>query len=254
MRICIMCDSLAAGKGGAERVAARLCNELADEGHEVWVAYKETGRPPAYTIDAAVGQIPYSVGKGWEVRLRKVLEELELDICQIFYFNRRLFKYLRSCPKDVSITLQECTTPDRIIRNWRVGTKLSETGARWEREIALSCASRIRFTRHEFVDSVPSDIQAKVSVFFNSYERHNLVANVGIPGGDGLYRVIFIGGMKANKNLLFFLEAFSQLKELHDRWVIDVFGTIPSSWQGGYADKVMDFIEERALDDNVFFH
>lgn len=251
MRIAVFCESLNAGKGGAERVAASLANLLAARGHAVWVVCKETGEGDAYRIDPEVGRITYRTRRGWQQVVKMRLQQHRIEVCHLFYFNRRILKFLECCPPGVSVTLQECTTPTRIVDNWRKGLFMSRLEAMWERHALFSQVARIRFTRQEFVGSVPPCIRTKVQAFPNAFEAHDAVGEAGEPGADGRYHLAFINPKKEHKRFSHVLRAFASLGRGYEDWVLDAYGSVHESL---VFDEIRAVMEALSLEGRVRFH
>lgn len=252
MRIGIFCESLSAGKGGAERVAASLCNMLVEAGHTVFIVYRKRDAGPAYTLDSAVHQFTYLANGNWIKEVKQFFIESEVDLIHIFYFNRRLIKYLQCCPTGIKITVQECTTPTRIIENWKRNLNdMSFAKANWERELSLSIPHGIRFTRANFLPSVPMFMHNKVSVFYNSFDEHKCLGSPDKKHADGKWHIIFLNAHKENKDFVELLDAFSELNDFHEEWVIDVYGL--ASDTHSYFNFVRNHVSEKNLNNNVFF-
>lgn len=246
LTLTIMSDSLAAGKGGAERVSSELANEMARRGHRVYVCYKNTGHP-AYPLTEGVIPLPYTSSK----KLREALIALSPDLFFAFYFNRELLRYRKLVfGTGIPFGMQECTNPQRLEQtNW-IEKKAPKTRFEIravEREAVAASAQAIRLVMPEYADSFPDYIQDSLAAFPNPSFVHETRAH---QEPQGRYSIINIGGMKKNKNFITLLKAFHQIADEFPLWDIRVFG---NTLEGPQPHKleIKDYIEEHSLQERI---
>ena len=244
LKLVIVCESLAQGKGGAERVALEMANAMSQKGHRVYIAYADHG-PPAYPRGEGLTLLPF---KSLEDLKHHVLH-IDPDVYFVFYFNRSLIKYY-SVVHGTSIPfgMQECTNPERLINvSWPRGSKQEMHPIRcsWERELVASAAHRIRLVMPRYVDSFPDYIKRSARGFANpAFPQDSLSL------GGGKKVIINIGGMKQNKNLITLLKAFEPLAKANPDWVLKVYGKTAEGPQP-HKVAIREFIAEHALENQV---
>lgn len=254
-RLGIFIESFSRGKGGAEKIAASIANEFVKKFEAVFIICQADGEL-SYSLDPGVTVVTYELNIGWELKLKNKIQLLNLDLLHIFYFNRRLINFFKVIPENVCVTVQECTTPKRLIDNWlRLMPVKDRILAKLERESLLGCVHGVRFTREDFVTSIPEFIRKKSVAFYNGYEYHSYRAEVDKPVNNK-YKIIFISGMKANKNIKIFLQAFNKIKLDFPSWDVDVYGHIPATISGkkGFVDEVCGLIESLGLTERINIH
>jgi glycosyltransferase involved in cell wall biosynthesis len=247
LKILFVCDSLAGGKGGAERVAIEVANAMSERGHQIYMAYSNTGRP-AYQAANGIVLLPYTSLK----TLGSKVLEVDPDVFFVFYFNRSLIKFY-SLIHDTNIPfcMQECTNPNRLlINNWRLGAEIGAEMANWEREIIGSAAAKIRLTMPDYISSFPDYVRPSVLAFPNPAFPQQRIAT---PADDLAVRKIIlnIGGMKKNKNLIALLHAFARIAPTFPDWDIKVLGKVAEK-RDVHQQEILDFIRSNnGLGDRV---
>lgn len=253
MKIFIFLNSLAApSKGGAERVASNLANEMIRRNHQVFIGYEKNIYGPSYPLDSKIRH--YACKRRDATSYYKdVLDNLSPDVFHVFYYNRlllNLFKVINET--NIPFTIQECTIPERLIKNnWRLGKNISVSIAAWEREIISSRACRIRATHEEFQKTYPSYLVPQIIPFPNPIEKNIQFGEESNINSDSK-RIIFISGAKPHKNLLYLLKVFAKFHDDYPNWFIDVFGSIPSN--SAYLNILYEFIDKHKIGNKVIFH
>lgn len=243
--IFIQCDSLALGKGGAERVAAEVAGEMSRRGHLVYLGYCSSG-PPAYVPHEKVVLVPYSSLEN----LRHLVCDITPDIYFVFYFNRALIDYYSVIyGTSIPFGMQECTNPKRLCENNWKAPGINRWHAIWEREIIASAAARIRLTMGGYADSFPEYIRHNVRTFPNPTFAQAVLAHPGDESGQRK-SIINVNGFKANKNLITLVRAFARVADRYPDWDLKIFG---KSAEGNEPHKVevFDFIKEQQLQDRI---
>ena len=137
LKIVLQCRSLGVGKGGVERVATEMANEMVERGHEIHIGYRDNGSP-AYYVDENINLIPYTdIDK-----FRTDVREINPDVFFAFYVNHLLIEdYSIVHGTKIPFAIQECSNPTRICQNnWKTEDGIYGK-AYWEREVVASAAS-----------------------------------------------------------------------------------------------------------------
>lgn len=244
LRIVLLVNSLAVGKGGAEKVAVNLANEMQRRGHFVYVAYQNLGAP-AYKINDEITLITFD-----KIReIRKYLIKLNPDVFFAFYFNRQLVNYYYLVyGTGIPFGMQECTNPDRLINNnWGAG-KIDPITAAWERELVASGAARIRLVMPSYTNSFPRYINNSIRAFSNPcFNNAEIKNNSKIISNRK--SIVMVNGFKSNKNFLTLLEAFNGLHFEYPAWVLKVIGH--NNGDEPHKKKIRSYIAQNALQDKV---
>ncbi|SEH08281.1 glycosyltransferase [Candidatus Venteria ishoeyi] len=171
LRLILLSDSLALGKGGAEKISVELANSMAARGHIVYLIYQNKGKP-AYIPNKDVKLFSY---ENIDNSLRKKLLAIDPDVFFVFYFNRQLIKYFSLVyNSNIPFGMQECTNPIRLCgNNWKEKDSVT---ACWEREIIASAAASIRLVMSGYKNSFENYIKPRVYAFPNStFPQHGKV-------------------------------------------------------------------------------
>ena len=231
MRMGVLCETISRGKGGMERIAANLASHLAARGHEAHLLFKGPEPVPAYPVEPSVR--PMMVERQPDASLVRALAgemaRARLDAVYVFYPNHRLAIYLAAarlagCPAVV----QECTNPERAIHtNWRSGRQPAELST-VEREALLAQAHRVRFVLPPYVASVPPVVRATAAGFANAVAAAPRPARFHDDGAPWT-SIVVMGGTKANKNCVVFLEAFAAVAGEFPEWRVVLTGAPPTT-------------------------
>lgn len=245
LTIVLVMPSLARGKGGAERVAMDLANEMTRRGHLVYVAYEDRG-PPAYLPKPGVILLPF----GDLAYFGKQVVEIDPDAFFVFYFNRDVVSFLKLVEKtSIPFGIQECTNPARLVqRNWGDGT-VGAAHALFEREAVAAAAAGIRVTMPRYRQSFPDYIRPKVKAFPNPAF---VQAELADPAGpkSGRKTVLNINGFKENKNLITLIKAFAHLADSFKDWDLRVIGKAPDG-KGPHKREILAYIASHGLENRV---
>jgi len=246
LKIMILCSSLSLGKGGAERVATELANEMSLRGHLVYLAYKDNGIP-AYSTYNNIVLIPYHS----DSKFRQLIISVDPDVFFAFYFNRDLINYYALVhDTQIPFAMQECTNPDRLcFRNWPLGG-VKSVEAVWEREMIASAAARIRMVMPGYENSFPEYIRYKIRAFANPCFPQSQKA---FPAEfvNGRKTIININGFKQNKNLITLVKAFARIAPSFPEWDIKVLG-VAADADIPHKKEILDFIKENQLKHRIF--
>lgn len=245
LTIVIQCQSLSVGKGGAERVATELADEMAHRGHSVHIAYRNYG-PVAYPVSNPVKFLPYDS----DTDLTRKVRSVDPDVFFSFYTNHLLINnYSIVHGSNIPFAIQECTNPVRLCcNNWRSG-KAHHSFSSWEREVVASAAVRIRLTMPGYALSFPAYLRPQIRAYVNPAFPQSTIAT---PGGKPGQRktILNINGFKANKNLMALLQAFARLAATYSEWDLKIIGKAPDTSVQSQA-ALLNFIEENNLRQRV---
>lgn len=243
LKIVLLSNTLALGKGGAEKVAAYLANEMSRRGHAVYIAYQGNGQP-AYKLIDGVTLLPFSRLS----ELNSLISSVNPDVFHAFYFNRQLVNYYYLVYNTgIPFTMQECTNPTRLITNNWGAKKIDPVTARWEREIIASGAVRIRLVMPSYKNSFPRYIQNSIRAFSNPCYVNTSTALS--RDSDSLNEIIIVNGFKGNKNLITLLMAFNQIKDFFEGWNVKVVGN--NDGEEPHKKLIREFIASNGLTSRV---
>lgn len=245
IKIILQIQSLAVGKGGAERVATDLADQMTLRGHDIYMAYKDIG-PPAYKSEQAIKYLPYKNLK----ELSKIVRNIDADAFFSFYVNHLIIEnYSVVHNTNIPFGMQECTNPIRAVdNNWRKGNSVNKIQSMWEREIIASGAHRIRLVMPGYSHSFPEYVRKQVRGFSNPAFPQKKHAKHEDHQDER--RIINIGGMKDNKNLIELINAFILVKDKFPKWKIHVFGK-DASKINQYIEAVLKIIRNNALENRI---
>lgn len=224
-KVVICSTSLCIGKGGAEKNAIALANYLVKKGYCVGLSYNYVkGASLSYEACDEIVKIPYE--KNEESR-RKCIEQFQSfnpDVIIIFYVNKASIKrfYDIAAVINCPIVTHEGTNTLRCYSQWKPDCKQLEV-ARWERQVYYSGVSQIRLILKDYLSFLTSSEKEKAIAFPNAFKPAIKKANVAL-NIEGRKRIINIGGLKSNKNLIPLLKAFGALASDFPNWDLYVFG------------------------------
>jgi glycosyltransferase involved in cell wall biosynthesis len=245
LRIFIQAHLLSAGKGGTERVAMELADEMAYRNHEIFMGYKNDG-PPSYPNNNKINFSPYNS----ITELRSIVQSIDPDVFFSFYFNHLIIKFYSVVyGTRIPFAIQECSNPTRICaNNWNPNYS-DPIKAKWEREIIASAAARIRLTMPTYLLSFPDYIRQNIRAFPNPAFRKNLAS---YPRSINSARrvILIINGFKVNKNFIALLKAFKRLSSKFPNWGIRVVGKLPDK-NKSHVKEIMKFIKANQIQGKV---
>lgn len=242
IRMMFVVETLVDGKGGEERTASELANEMAKRGHVVFIAYKaRDSKAPAYHLSSQVSLAPYGDPKD----IKNYLEGMAIDVLVVFYTNENLDKYAAiAASSGVPLVAQESANPNRLLfTNWRRGG-VSRSRAIWEREIVTSSASRLRLVMPSYAKSFSPFQQPQIRAMPNSSPRLKTAA---IPDQslNGRWRLLLVNGEKPNNDLYEAVAAFSRVALNYPDWSMRVVGGL--SWSAPHAKQVAVLLDKYSL-------
>lgn len=222
MKMIFLCSSLAAGKGGAERICIELANDMVSRGHDVTLMYK-TGKPSYYVVPS-VKHITWKTSKELFRDCKKSFLNFNPEIAFCFYYSHEVYELFSFFfNTGVPFGVQECVNPERIMSvHW-----VPKTGcigkAIFERNLIASASSVIRLESESFKSSFSPIVQNSIHVSPNAVLPAKNLANPAGKNGEKKY-IINIGGTKKHKNATVLLKAFSLVAPKNQDWVIRIYG------------------------------
>lgn len=250
MNIVVACATLSKGKGGMEKVASDLANYLSKK-HSVFLVYNvnSDSEVPSYSLDQNVVRVPWDTSSLKEEDYIHRLKGFDPFVFIVFGATCAIRKYIdfsEACK--AKLIVSEHSNPERVLgRNWAEVRGISKYEAAWEREYYYSKADFIHVLLPEYGRSLSSDFDGKVVSFPNCFD----VLKDRFPDAKE-NRLINIGGMKVNKNILPLIDAFSLISNRFPAWSIHVFSSIRGGSLNAYHDEVFSKIDSLGLKDRVF--
>lgn len=221
MHILLCIQSLAGGKGGAERTATNLGAAMIARGHQVSYAFfsqQNSVSIPSYSLHPDAGLLTWNDSLTGIRLFREKLKKNKPDIALIFYASSHVMKlYEMFNGLDIPLCYQECSNPYRITHeNW--GNAPNAYAMR--NHILQSCAG-IRVTQEKYRESFPRELQDRVYAFPNAFTLHE---NNSLNENK---TILHVGGAKKNKQILFILQAFDKIQQEFPDWKL-VICTLPA--------------------------
>ena len=252
LRMVFFMETLAGGRGGAEKIALETAKEMYRRGHTVYMMYKihKDNILPVYSVNEDLIFIPFESWKD----VCPFIAYMNPSLVMIFSFNRMtLVQLCTLLNSSIPVCLQECTNPERLITNtWKVRKEVLPLHiAAWERDILAAHMTRIRLVMPSYKTSFRAYIQPQVRAFPNPCPVHGYKADAG--SNVGRKQIIFLNGIKQNKSFMFLLMAFHLLADKFPDWDIIMVGKNPPRGEHPYADKLYAWIEEHHLEERVIF-
>lgn len=245
LSIVIVIETLYLGRGGAEKIAVTVANEMANRGHRVYVAYLNKG-DPKYRLGNSVHALPYEN----IYDLRNKVISLDPDIYFVFYFNNKLISFYSVVyGSGIPFGMQECTNPTRLVNlNWK-SLDGSSVGARFERELIAAQAARIRMVMPSYGNSFPDYIHPNVKAFSNPCPLPALERSINASNHNIKY-IICINGFKPNKGLDLLVESFALIHGRFPDWRLLIVGKDPNK-KSEYVNRIFDIISICDMHDKI---
>ena len=229
MKLTLSIPTLAKGKGGAERVAAEVANEMAQRGHRVSVYMSANGdERPTYKLCQSIEpiKIPMLQGKN-DAEIRNAILSKEPEVFFIFYFDSKLLQqYSWVADSGIPVGAQECTNPQRAVANILKAKDVPDVTTAYNlRRSVLSGMHGIRFTLDSYRDSLPEIAKPYCRTFKNAFAPAGSLEQRNDP--NRRKTIINVGGLKSpNKNGLVLARAFALLADDFPDWDLKYFGGV----------------------------
>lgn len=254
MKILLSMISLTKGKGGAERVATELANEMQRRGHEIIMYSSSTpDEKPQYPLDKNIRHIQIPLSRIAEVR--DTLLAVNPDVFFIFYSTSHLLdQYAIFADTATPIGAQECTNPIRVIENFARRRDIQDLRTAFAlRNALLAGMHGIRFTMDSYIDYLPEIAKPSCRTYNNTFRP--AAARADIKKSTGRKRVISVGGLKTkNKNGVVLVRAFAEIASEFPDWDAYFFGTdnLPEAKDTIVRTGLHDRIVLAGSSDNIY--
>jgi glycosyltransferase involved in cell wall biosynthesis len=209
------------GKGGAEKVAGKVADLLANSGNKVdLICRPPRRRPPPYLLSEQIRIRPLIEQDDRQIKLLRG-ENYDLLVgFGMHHFYSRIAHISRLL--EVPFVLQECNNPQRIAAGIG-GTHLcwSDEEAFWLRQAVFAHAAAIRFTVPAYADSVIDDARPFTYAFYNALVSPGRLSNERDPAK----KIICVSSMKnGNKNGMAAVNAFGRFSSRNPGWSLHLYG------------------------------
>ena len=244
-RVLCLIESL--GSGGAERQITSLAVLLKEQGYDVQVCYyinddfyahylEEHGVEHRYIADA-------SDPKKRFFSLRRHVKAYMPDIV-ISYSSSpsMIFCLMKLLGAKFNLIVSERNTTQHICFRDRLRFALY----RWANHIVPNSQSQGSFIQKNF-----SKLACKVRVITNFIDIEKFSPTEYQRTSDGMIRMVCVGRLMPQKNLLRFIEAIAQVAESNDELRIDWFG---QDLHDSYSAECHKTIQELHLGERFIFH
>lgn len=219
MKIAIGMLGFACGKGGSQRAAARLANELSARGHETFMLCQDYGHPPPYPV--ADGVRTYFVPPrlhidGGNADLRKVRGFLARQAPDVFismeWHYPHMLWAITCLGTGIPFICSERTDPRHMEKTW--------SGA--GRHAVLASADFIHELSPAHRETIPDFCLDKTRVIPNAAPESRLAATPETGNS-----VLFLGRFMESKRARLLLEAFAMLADKFPSWTLRFRGYGP---------------------------
>lgn len=224
-------------KGGIERLAAELSNELVSRGHEVTIYCRVWGNTtPMYPTFDSVKVVPCFDENDLERTVEDLKYRLREDSIDVFIpmLSEQLFEPIVSAADDtgIPVIVSEHNDPEKIVELW------------WDAERRVSTFSKadgIHLLLNKFKPSLPEQIQDRIQVIPNfvsprPYEAESVVRDDVIIG---------VGRLSDQKRFDRLIDAFALIADQFPTWSVQIYG------EGDLEPELRSTIESYNLSDRV---
>lgn len=239
MKIVLANTSICISKGGAQRAAINLANELARRGHDTILMCEDFGRPPVYSLNDATRI--YFCPKTFRYGMKEGIETVRM--------------FLRDESPDVFISMQAQSKPMLwalaclgtgipFICSERSDPRFSEavTWTKPGRHAVLASADYIHELSDIHAETVPDIWRNRVRVIPNAAPVHSYRAK---PASENRPSILFLARFVAHKRANLLIEAFSLLAEEFPAWSVKLRG------HGWKEKELRQLVNDRNLSDRV---
>lgn len=243
----ILCLIENIGPSGAERQITNLAVLLRKQGHEVEVAYyvkKEFYLPFLMENDVTGCYLENASGLVRRfVVLRKHIREYKPDTIISYSASPSMIAcLLKLLGAKFNLIVSERNTTQKI--DGRIKSKFFLY--RWADHIVPNSQSQ-----GAFIDTHYPNLSKKVKVITNFVDTDLFVPERATVNKAGELKMICVGRLAPQKNILRFIEAVAKLKAKGCRFRIDWYG---QDFKNDYSQKCYGLVANNGLEDMFFFH
>lgn len=247
MKIAIGATSVCLAKGGTERAAVNLANELTRRGHEVVILCEKSKHPPMYAVNKVpIYFYPRRFKWGYKPEVEKVRNYLRQESFDTFismqWDSAHMMWALACIGTGIPFICSERSDP-----------RYSEA-VRWSRpgrHAVLAAADYIHELTPAHIETTPAIWSDKIKIIPNTAPVHSYRAK---PETSPL--ILFLGRFVATKRVDLLIDAFALLTDEFPDWHLNLRG------QGAEEDNLRKLIKKhnlehkisirKPMDDNVF--
>ncbi|WP_166372408.1 glycosyltransferase [Psychromonas sp. SA13A] len=227
-------------KGGIERLAADLANYFVEQGYKVTIYARNWGNKTTsvyslYENVAVKGIFDETQQESSIKQLRKSLLDDDIDVF-IPMLSEWLFTPIVEAAKHTGIPViaSEHNDPWKIEELW------------WKRSERLKCFEQVEYLHlllNKFSDSLPAELQGKVSTIPNGIELPEYVA----PYAQREKLIVGIGRLAEQKRFDRLIDAVALIKDplIEAGWRVEIYG------EGHLREELQTQIEELELNDLI---
>lgn len=220
MNIIIATSHLCKEKGGCERVAVRMAEEMAARGHQAHIFAYDFGQGPKYPVPAHIPLHTFPLQLGDRAcinQARALLATIGADVCVSLQGQAHHIIWALCC----------LGTGVPFICSERSDPEFEELfcGYKPARHAALACADAIHEFLPVYAQSVPECWQHKVTVIPNA-------APASMPQAenpDPLKTLLYLGRFEGRKRIDLLIQAFSLLAPQFPQWRLRLVGGGPQA-------------------------
>ncbi len=239
-----------------EKTVAELANYLSKSNTIYIISFDNLENSSShFTINNNITTIRWHKKYHSREKRKNDLLSIEPDCCIFFYTSCTILQHVSLIYEtNIPIILHEGSNPERIINlNWAQKKLISITNAKNERDILHSRANAIRLVTKEYIKSIHPDFIQQAVYFPNAFfpiDKQTLEKKLAHTNK----RIIFIGGLKQNKNLISLLSALIPIKNYFLEWELAIFSTEAQQLNSDYAKKLYKFIENNLPNTKIKFY
>lgn len=223
MKVALFIPSFLSGKGGAEKIAAKVANLLSKNKVQTSVISGTSNSKTApYKLEPEVDLIILARSDecGW-MKLRGKFDLLIGFAMSGLYADIVSKASVLNCP----YVIQECSNPDRMIALMaenQQDKKLTTQEAYWLRQSILAGANAIRLTVPDYENTVMEANRPFTYAFYNSLETPNMQAK---DLSNRPKKIVAVGALKTkNKNGISGARAFIKSEAYKQGWSLHFYG------------------------------
>jgi len=246
LKVALFISSFLSGKGGAEKVAAKVANLLSRNKIQTSViSGTSNSRTDPYELEPEVNLIVLARSDecGW-MKLRGKFDLLIGFAMAGLYADIVYKASLLNCP----YVIQECSNPDRMVTLMAENQKdknLTTHEASWLRQSILAGANAIRLTVPDYEETVMEASRPFTYAFYNSLEAPNMQ---NIELGKRPKKIVAVGALKTkNKNGISGAKAFIKSEVYEQGWSLHFYG------KNAFPDELKN-LQKQAGGDCIFDH
>jgi glycosyltransferase involved in cell wall biosynthesis len=249
-KVFIFSEFLSSITGGAEKICIELANKLSkDSDFQIFLGYKPlNGKLISKKLNNDIIQIPINSSND----LDYFLSNNFINLFFLFYFNHKLLKYFEIAKKNnILFGAQECSNPIRVINNIQKNISTFKNASKIRDTILSQCAI-LRLTMKSYRSYVPDEIKPNTISFPNPcyYTKYK----VDIFHNRQTKYIIHVNGFKSsNKNLIFLLKAFNDLKDIFPNWKLKIISIGIRKKNSSFQIELHEYINENFLNDRILF-